>query len=132
MNCKRCGSSEVTRFKKRISNGSYQVIDQCNWCGQNARGNGINVPHREVNNLDALPLLADYSAHAPKCEVCGSGNGTELHHFAPRHIFGPVTAERYSQAYLCRDCHTDWHVGIASHNVSECNYCKGLAAKGAA
>lgn len=126
--CKRCNSTKVTRYKKRISNGSYQVIDQCDWCGQNANGPGINVPHSQVTDLDALPILADYTQHAPECEACGSRQGVEYHHWAPRHVFGAV-AEEYPKSYLCPDCHQHWHTTIASHNPSECRYCKGLAGK---
>lgn len=48
------------RFMKVIcSNGAVQVREICEACGANVRGPGVNVPHREVSNLAALPVLSD-------------------------------------------------------------------------
>ena len=125
--CYICNTGKKTRYKRRIGNGTYQVVDICNSCKDNFNGAGINIPHRLVDDLEALPLLADYTQQIPPCEVCGSSDGVEYHHYAPRHIFGKAESERYPKGYLCRSCHRDWHIGIASHNQDECRYCKGLA-----
>jgi 5-methylcytosine-specific restriction endonuclease McrA len=70
------------------------------------RGGGHYLPQKNVD-LDAIPTIDDYSEDAPKCEVCGA-TGTELHHWAPIHIFG-AEAWLWPTAYLCQKCHNRWH-----------------------
>lgn len=45
----------------------------------------------------------------PPCSRCGSRNGTQLHHWAPRAIFGGIEADRWPTAHLCPTCHALWH-----------------------
>lgn len=42
------------------------------------------------------------------CEVCGATGDSELHHWAPYHLFG-YECEKWPQSYLCRACHVRWH-----------------------
>jgi hypothetical protein len=48
----------------------------------------------------------------PVCEHCG-GPGEHLHHWAPIAIFGRTDADRWPRAWLCRECHREWHRRIA-------------------
>ena len=43
------------------------------------------------------------------CARCSSTTGTELHHWAPRAVFGFNEADRWPQSYLCVSCHNIWH-----------------------
>lgn len=56
---------------------------------------------------ETLPVWADARATAPVCERCGSTDGTELHHWAPNHLFHD--AHDWPTSYLCRWCHALWH-----------------------
>lgn len=46
---------------------------------------------------------------APPCERCDSGEGVQLHHWAPSAIFGGREANRWPTAWLCPPCHALWH-----------------------
>lgn len=47
----------------------------------------------------------------PPCAVCGEP-ATELHHWAPRAIFGKQEAERWPRSWLCAGHHEQWHIGM--------------------
>jgi len=53
------------------------------------------------------PVIRNYAERSPDCDRCGSSDGTELHHWAPRHLF--EDAHQWPTSYLCRSCHTQWH-----------------------
>jgi hypothetical protein len=44
------------------------------------------------------------------CERCGSENGVENHHWAPRALF--ADADDWPTSYLCPKCHRFWHKKI--------------------
>lgn len=52
----------------------------------------------------------------PPCARCGSTDGVELHHWAPRAIFGIGEAERWPTSYLCPECHQTWHTEMKRAN----------------
>lgn len=84
-------------------NGTEQFKAVCLECG----GKGGSLPFADVANIEAdvVPLIAEHVANP--CERCGSESGSELHHWAPRHLFDD--ADEWPQSYLCRDCHAEWH-----------------------
>ncbi|WP_425518228.1 HNH endonuclease [Nitratireductor kimnyeongensis] len=49
------------------------------------------------------------------CERCGSTEGTEVHHWAPWHLFDD--ADEWPTSNLCKSCHTRWH-RIVTPNMS--------------
>jgi hypothetical protein len=51
--------------------------------------------------------LAEDNCMQP-CVVCGTSGSTELHHWAPKHLFG-LEAYKWPTANLCRACHLRWH-----------------------
>ena len=53
------------------------------------------------------PILRNFAEGAPDCDRCGSSDGTELHHWAPSHLF--EDSWQWPTSYLCRQCHTLWH-----------------------
>lgn len=59
-----------------------------------------------------LPVLRDHRDGTP-CERCGSLDGVELHHWAPRGVFGMDEAERWPTGWLCPKCHNLWHIHMA-------------------
>ena len=44
----------------------------------------------------------------PFCEVCGSTNNLERHHWAPAYIFNG-SADKWPMSILCMSCHKLWH-----------------------
>lgn len=50
------------------------------------------------------------------CEKCGMP-GAEVHHWAPRHLFGDE-CEKWPVGYFCQPCHSKWHQ-IVTPNMSE-------------
>ena len=43
-----------------------------------------------------------------RCHRCGE-RGAELHHWAPKAIFGKDEAEHWPKDWLCPKCHAFWH-----------------------
>lgn len=62
--------------------------------------------HLTKDQIDSLPVqMPDCSV---RCVRCGAREA-ELHHWAPRAIFGDKDCEKWPKDYLCRDCHKFWH-----------------------
>lgn len=53
--------------------------------------------------------------------MCGSTDGCELHHLAPRNVFGEA-AEDWPQVLVCVDCHAHWHRMMDGYRVSAPNF----------
>lgn len=114
--CVHCFSWHILRVKQRIANGTYQVLDYCVECENNANDQttgGLFIPHSVAGDIDAMPLLKDNSLDMPPCEHCGSNNGVEFHHFAPSYIF--PDPGQWPTAWLCRPCHIEWHKRMGTH-----------------
>lgn len=62
--------------------------------------------------LESMPIQEDFTTKNPPCIVCGR-LGTELHHFAPQHLF--EDADLWPKSYLCRSHHNEWHRRISDH-----------------
>ena len=45
---------------------------------------------------------------SPVCVVCGQP-ASELHHWAPRAVFGKAEAEAWPRSWLCAGHHQQWH-----------------------
>jgi uncharacterized protein YlaI len=58
--------------------------------------------------LAAGDLDASKFDHNHPCEVCGSTGDTQVHHWAPAHLFGEESG-LWPTGYLCQACHTRWH-----------------------
>ena len=95
------GPVEVVQI---FANGSRHVYRGCADCGH-AFEPGQWLPNRPA---DGLPVVLDERTSRPPCARCGAF-GTELHHFAPRSIFGTDEAEMWPTSWLCQDCHDYWH-----------------------
>lgn len=101
----RCsGSSTIAALGKvKCSNGSFQYKAYCQECG----GKGTNFPYADIDGLDEdrIPILTDHDI-AP-CERCGSKDGSEVHHWAPAHLFDDYF--EWPTSNLCKSCHAQWH-----------------------
>jgi hypothetical protein len=111
MTCKACNVERECQLVRTIANnGASQVYWMCKICRTNARGGGVLIPHEKIKargiEIKDIPIEKDY--RTDKCAVCGE-TGTELHHFAPKHLFGSDEAEKWPKTYLCKNHHTMWH-----------------------
>lgn len=82
------------------SNGVRIASKRCLACGYENATRGA-----KPSDVD-LPLWEDGTSDAP-CERCGSTDGVEVHHWAPRHLFDD--ADQWPMSDLCRPCHALWH-----------------------
>ena len=102
-----CPHDQVFIGRVRLHSGAVQVKRQCVRC-RNMLG---NLPSAEFD-LESLPWLYDRTSDIP-CARCGVTDGVEWHHWAPQARF--EDSELWPKAFLCRDCHADWHrrMGLA-------------------
>lgn len=82
-------------------NGSMQVRVRCIRCNGEPHH---SAPRRGTEYADVL--LADLR-DSSVCERCGSLEGVEYHHYAPRNVF--PDANKWATGYLCVACHREWH-----------------------
>lgn len=121
-NCKR--RSEFILHLQLFANGSEHFIWVCSVC--NARN-----PNRSKNyfidsekvrgflsedKIRALPIIIPDLSQ--RCVRCGKREA-ELHHWAPKGIFGDKEAEQWPKDYLCKNCHELWHVKVTPKLVKE-------------
>ncbi len=92
------------RVAVRNANGRLATREQCENCG---RVTSYNVPGNQASAAK-LPLREDYLGNNPACEPC-TADGTEWHHFAPSSLFPDDHSRRHFGAYLCPECHAEWH-----------------------
>lgn len=89
----------------RMANGIVRPAHECRLCGHVEILLGVKMRQEEATKL---VIRRDRTGEADLCARCGS-SGTEMHHWAPREIFGFDDAETWPQDPLCRPCHTEWH-----------------------
>ena len=87
-------------------NGVELAVKVCILCDAK-----LGTPRQAGIDKSSLPLYRDNRSDAYRytpCEVCGAEDYTELHHWAPWHLF-PHEAHRWPTSWLCRPCHVRWH-----------------------
>lgn len=99
----------ITLERRIIANGANQVTA--------FTSNGHFIQHIKIKMIppsifETLPIQKDYRLNNPPCARCGA-YGTELHHWAPQHLF--EDSELWPQSYLCKLCHDKWHLIIQNH-----------------
>lgn len=95
----------------RHRNGIVTARKQCNRCG--------HVSSRQLpGRAEHLPLVVDGTQGSAVCERCGSTDGTEEHHWAPRGIFHSQ-ADEWPTGWLCKACHAEWHRRMRAYGLRE-------------
>lgn len=117
--CEKCGLDEPVELVRTLaSNGASLVYWECQQHHGNIRP-AAWIAHKKLldKNIDIedLPIVENYE-NDHECVVCHK-KGCELHHFAPRYIFGAEEAEKWPKEYLCRDHHSQWH-DLVTPNMS--------------
>ena len=97
------------------ANGARHVARYCTVC--QSRTSSMFLGRAKLKRLgisvDRLTTLSDN--RQDHCDVCGT-YGTELHHWAPRHLFGRE-ADDWPTGLLCVPCHRRWHA-LVTPNMS--------------
>lgn len=102
---KECKHLRTALYAWRAADGQIQLWEGCATCHAKLT-NGF-LPHEGVD-VAAAEVVQDRRFNNPPCEVCGQF-GTQLHHWAPRGVFGFDEATHWPTSYLCVPCHSDWH-----------------------
>ena len=91
------------------ANGTVQYKLYCTDCGR-LRSGAIahgRLDARTREQADRAATSHDWPL--PPCEHCDDEtSGVELHHWAPRAVFGDESWE-WPTSYLCKRCHGRWH-----------------------
>jgi hypothetical protein len=113
MICENCQSEvEPNVYGGYNAGGMKQIVKKCPCCGHNVKKYQAFYSVKDYD-FDSLKILFDDRA-SYKCEVVGCDNaaeeGTMVHHFFPKFLFGNELAERAPKARLCKTHHMDeWH-----------------------
>lgn len=108
--CSRCGE-QCEPGRLVTVNNRTQLVWWCYDCER--REGGQCIPHRKIANLGDVPEVVnnhDPAATGGVCEACyREAAELQLHHWAPRHLFGDERADYWPTAMLCLPCHQRWH-----------------------
>ena len=119
----RCALTQIVvdRSSEHRPNGEDHVWWRCDDCHINLLGPGYWVPHDYLTehsvDVSTLEVIQDQRRRTPPCRVCGK-RGAELHHWAPRHLFG-AEADLWPTDYLCKSCHQLWHHHVENALVQD-------------
>ena len=122
MTCEHCGKQiEPLIYGGYNAAGMKQVVKKCPACGENVKKNQAFYSYKDYDFHHLVILYDDRTMY--KCEVEGcekyAEEGTMLHHFFPKFMFGKELAEKAPKARLCKTHHIDeWH-GKLTPNMSK-------------
>lgn len=111
--CITCKTLQTAKLHLKISvSGAESFVWVCLTCRRfNPFGGNLFIPsetvvkHLTQDQIAALPVMMP-DAYS-RCVVCGERKA-ELHHWAPRAIFGD-DCEKWPKDFLCKQCHDEWH-----------------------
>ena len=99
--------------RRQMTSGGFHYCWMCSRCNHIYKHNGrtwisalIVSQFLTPDQIAVCPIIP-CSTHI-HCVKCGK-SGAELHHWAPKAIFGKDEAEQWPTDYLCLECHTFWH-----------------------
>jgi uncharacterized protein YlaI len=102
--CRQCGDYEFFVCWQLVKINGPVVQMRCTVCDT-----AKERKHDNARDFE-LPECANYSTNEP-CAACGTIGFLELHHWAPRHLFGN-DSDNWPTSYLCPDCHQRWHATV--------------------
>ena len=121
--CKSCKADQNPKLCRMIGqNGGEHFTWVCSKCQQHgcfsngqkgsppffiARESVLSVLSQQ--QIEALEVIMPDASY--RCVKCGVRQA-ELHHWAPKEIFGAEEAEKWPKDYLCVKCHLLWHKTI--------------------
>lgn len=75
-----------------------------------------------VEHVPDIDVGHELAAKPKPCAVCGRAEVLELHHFAPRSVFGEHEADNWPTAMLCHKCHERWHAAMCGSAAHHCGH----------
>lgn len=104
------GNTGGIEFVKQEGTSGYRIFARCITCNATVASNGLWLAHSLFTDDEIAQMPWDGSAQDKRepCTVCGVPAKLELHHLAPREMFGDE-CERWPQVRVCRRCHECWH-----------------------
>jgi len=121
--CKFCSAPiDAILYRKFSENGAESFYWSCPRCNRmNPFGSPqLWIPKEAVRaylteeEIELLPI--NMPNLCGRCTRCGA-RGAELHHWAPRAIFGNNECEQWPKDYLCKSCHDIWHQKVTPQLV---------------
>lgn len=104
------------------SNGITQYKVYCTEC----REKGGAIAYDVLRGVNTSTIKTIRTHKIAPCERCGSLDGSELHHWAPRHLF--EDADEWPTSHLCRRCHMKWRRIVTPGMAANANTPKMKAA----
>lgn len=106
---------EVSLHLQICASGAEMFVWVCDTCNlRNPAGDKQYFIPRETvakhltdEQIEALPVIMP-EGNGARCVRCGR-RGAELHHWAPKRIFGVKESWQWPTDYLCKMCHDAWH-----------------------
>src|SRR3990167_10649997 len=95
--------------KTQARNGAWHVGYRCFTCDRWVLANGKRFHPQDGWDLDVLPVVR--FGERDLCEHCGKRRHCEVHHYAPRALFGN-DADQWPTGWLCvgdDGCPELWH-----------------------
>ena len=122
--CAACGSKNIAIGEARKIRGHVIHPYNCADCGKVMLQYASKAAARAYSMTTRRALKRGYTVterrmaageidaarfdHNQPCEVCGSTGDTQVHHWAPFHLFGEESID-WPTGHLCQACHTRWH-----------------------
>lgn len=120
--CKNCNIKTLgvlhLHIRQSGARGYMWVCSRCNrrgpFDGPLFIANDLVERHLTKEQIDSLPVIMPDASS--RCVRCGRRD-CELHHWAPRAIFGDAECEQWPKDYLCKECHDLWHMLVTPQLV---------------
>jgi len=123
-------SAGVELVRVQDSLGRECPVFRCCTCGRAAGNKPIKRGLLNPRLVIGAPLLKSNFdvSELMECELCGTAPA-QLHHWAPRALFGYLEADQWPQSWLCQPCHSYWHrvvtPGLKVAGDLKCRVCGG-------
>lgn len=123
--CRNCKIQTTATLHLHVKTDGSQCFvwkcDRCNCCAPHNKGvwwikKEIVRQYLNDEEISCLPVLMESPEN--RCVVCGE-RFAQMHHWAPRAIFGDKVAEQWPKDYLCEWCHKKWHKTVTPQLVIE-------------
>lgn len=102
--------------------GETKVVHHCFDCGRSSNYHSKGELLSAGIEVAALEVVRDNRTDEPPvpCEVCGSIEHVECHHWLPQALEDLVStpAGAWPTVNLCRRCHEEWHTAVTPELVA--------------
>jgi len=113
--CRHCGC--ISTWHKQATGRGWRVMPWCArcWrhptaCAKPAQGHKtwVSISGFTTQEIASMPVKPGYEE---ACDVCGTVAPIELHHLAPRALYGDA-CELWPTTRICAPCHDGWHAKV--------------------